>query len=266
MSAIKKGGWTPWETDTLFDEAKLAGAEGRPIKSVFDRVASITGRKPNSIRNYYYLKIKEEGSPLSTTFVPFPKEETEELIHDMLKGQAEGRSVRSMAMEMGGGDKKLMLRYQNKYRSTIKNNEELTRSVMERMEQNGEKYFDPYSKEKNGDSGSVTGDMISLMMTCGKEGEAAIKSIYRLLLTAGECLPGEVSRLKRQLKEAESAKEAVAGELAREAIRNTQLENELKRFTAINRSFIDLSPIDRIGAMDDYIDTIREVCGVDQSK
>ena len=137
---------------------------------------------------------------------------------------------------------------------------------MERMEQNGEKYFDPYSKEKNGDSGSVTGDMISLMMTRGKEGEAAIKSIYRLLLTAGECLPGEVSRLKRQLKEAESAKEAVAGELAREAIRNTQLENELKRFTAINRSFIDLSPIDRIGAMDDYIDTIREVCGVDQSK
>ena len=103
---------------------------------MFDRVASITGRKPNSIRNYYYLKIKEEGSPLSTTFIPFPKEETEELIHDMLKGQAEGRSVRSMAMEMGGGDKKLMLRYQNKYRSTIKNNEELTRSVMERMEQN----------------------------------------------------------------------------------------------------------------------------------
>lgn len=46
------------------------------------------------------------------------------LLETVLHGQAQGMSVRSITMQMGGGDKKAMLRYQNKYRSLVKNNPE----------------------------------------------------------------------------------------------------------------------------------------------
>ena len=66
-----KGGWTEEETRTLFEEAKVAGSEGRSVKSVFDKMSELTGRKPNSIRNYYYLKLRESGATTKTAFVPF---------------------------------------------------------------------------------------------------------------------------------------------------------------------------------------------------
>ena len=52
----------------------------------------LTGRKPNSIRNYYYLKLKENEDFGKTTFVPFEKDEVEDLIRAMLRGQAEASS------------------------------------------------------------------------------------------------------------------------------------------------------------------------------
>jgi len=44
---------------------------------------------------------------------------------------------------LAGGDKTRMLRYQNKYRSTIKGRPQLVREVMQEMETAGESYVDP---------------------------------------------------------------------------------------------------------------------------
>lgn len=49
-----KGGWTQQEDRLLLSAAQSARQDGRALRSVFEDVAAQTGRKPNSIRNYYY--------------------------------------------------------------------------------------------------------------------------------------------------------------------------------------------------------------------
>ena len=86
MADIQRGrtGWKKEEDTLLFAEIEKSVGRGTPLKSVFEAVAEQTGRKPNSVRNYYYARIKEKD--LSTTalhagaFVPF----TEEEIHYLL--------------------------------------------------------------------------------------------------------------------------------------------------------------------------------------
>ena len=86
MSRIRAaGGWTEEETEQLFEEARKAGEQGRPVKSVFAQIAALTGRKPNSIRNYYYLKLKENSSLAKAAFVPFEEEEVEPLTEIVAK-------------------------------------------------------------------------------------------------------------------------------------------------------------------------------------
>ena len=81
MNKVQKGraGWKQEEEELLFKEIESSESSGRPLKKVFEAVAEKTGRKPNSIRNFYYARIKEKD--LSTTalhagaFVPFSEEE-----------------------------------------------------------------------------------------------------------------------------------------------------------------------------------------------
>ena len=141
-----RGGWSPEETDMLFQEVAAAEGNGNSIKSVFDKVAEATGRKPNSIRNYYYLKIKENSELARTSFVPFTDDEVDQLLRTMLRLQADGRSVRGIAMELGGGDKKAMLRYQNKYRSIVRTDPQHVRAIMAELKQEGAACIDPFRR------------------------------------------------------------------------------------------------------------------------
>ena len=71
-------GWTEAEDALLFDLAERARQAGRPLKSVFDEMAKQSGRQPNSVRNYYYARVKsggEAGGRHSPAFVPFTEEE-----------------------------------------------------------------------------------------------------------------------------------------------------------------------------------------------
>ena len=76
---MAKSGWSRQEDKLLFSQAEQARNEGRPLKSVFEAVAEQTGRKPNSIRNYYYARLKEgdvEGTACrSAAFVPFEQDD-----------------------------------------------------------------------------------------------------------------------------------------------------------------------------------------------
>ena len=110
MANIQRGrtGWKKEEDTLLFAEIEKSVGRGTPLKSVFEAVAEQTGRKPNSVRNYYYARIKERD--LSTTalhagaFVPFTEEEIHSLLRTVLSAQANGISVRYCTMSMGGGD------------------------------------------------------------------------------------------------------------------------------------------------------------------
>lgn len=145
-----RGGWTQQEDRLLLSAAQSARREGRALRSVFEDVAAQTGRKPNSIRNYYYERIKQsdvEGELYhSAAFVPFKREEVRNMLRTILARRANGVSVRSCTLDMGNGDTRSMLRYQNKYRSVLKKDPALVREVMAELASEGIAAFDPYEK------------------------------------------------------------------------------------------------------------------------
>ncbi len=141
-------GWSSGEDALLFERATTAQAEGRPLKAVFDDVARETGRRPNSVRNYYYARVKqggEAGYRHAPAFVPFTEPETRALLEAVLAAQAAGESVRACTLRLGSGDQSAMLRYQNKYRSLIRSKPALVQSVLADMAGRGVPAFDPYA-------------------------------------------------------------------------------------------------------------------------
>lgn len=135
----RHSGWSEEENKLLWETADEAQVKGLPLKQVFDRIAEQTGRRPNSIRNYYYAQVRQrEGSQApAPRFVPFAENEVEELVEQVLRARAQGHSVRSCLQEMSGGSHSLMLRYQNKYRSVLKNRPELIRQIMDKLKEEG---------------------------------------------------------------------------------------------------------------------------------
>ena len=61
--------------------------------------------------------------------------------------QAKGLSVRACALQLGGGDRSRMLRYQNKYRSLVRNRRNLVEETMRTLEREGVAYLNPYGDD-----------------------------------------------------------------------------------------------------------------------
>ncbi|NLT98943.1 MAG: hypothetical protein GXW96_12445 [Christensenellaceae bacterium] len=139
-------GWKDEEKLLLWDEVKKAQKVGTPLKRVFETVAARTGRKPNSVRNYYYMKVKETGEieQKPASFTPFTREEIYMLLRELLAAAARGESIRGASMRLAGGDKTRMLRYQNKYRSLIKNARPLVEKVLADMDRENITHINPY--------------------------------------------------------------------------------------------------------------------------
>ena len=78
----RHSGWSEEENKLLWETADEAQQQGLPLKQVFERIAAQTGRRPNSIRNYYYAQVRaREGVPAPMPrFVPFEEEEVEALV------------------------------------------------------------------------------------------------------------------------------------------------------------------------------------------
>ena len=134
-----KPGWQEAETARLFTAVKEANAAGAPLRSVFESLSGDLGRKPNSIRNYYYacLRQQPEAAQRSPAFQPFTPEETHELLRQVLMARGRGMSVRACVMALSQGSHSRMLRYQNKYRTILKTRPELIAQVCEELKQEG---------------------------------------------------------------------------------------------------------------------------------
>ncbi len=133
-------GWRDEESDTLFRAVRDATRKGTPLRSVFEQVASSLGRKPNSIRNYYYAQLRqrpETGLLRAAPFKTFADQEVKELLRTVLMARGQGVSVRACVMRMAGGDRSLMLRYQNKYRSILKNRPQLLAQIAKELTEEG---------------------------------------------------------------------------------------------------------------------------------
>ncbi|GHU66830.1 hypothetical protein FACS1894184_05580 [Clostridia bacterium] len=142
-----RGGWKSEEVAALQTAIERANQSGEPLRGVFDDVSRALGRKPNSIRNYYYAQLKSVdfgGQPRAMPFKAFDQQEIRAMLKEVLRGSAAGLSVRSCMARMSDGDKTRMLRYQNKYRSLIKSRPDLVREVMNELEDEGVHCRDPF--------------------------------------------------------------------------------------------------------------------------
>ena len=166
-NVLTRSGWSEAEEELLRGRLSKAAHEGTPLREVFDAVALETGRKPNSVRNYYYTAMRsriagrEEPALVRrerSSFTPFTDDEIRQLLKYILGRQASGMSVRACAMALGNGNRSRMLRFQNKYRSLLKNRRQLVEEVMHAMDQEGLAYVNPYGEEGLlYDSGEPTG-------------------------------------------------------------------------------------------------------------
>ena len=204
-------GWREDETDRLFTAVKEAGATGAPLRSVFESLSQDLGRKPNSIRNYYYacLRQKPDASYLrAAPFNVFTPEETHRLLREVLMARGQGMSVRSCVMQMAGGNHSLMLRYQNKYRTVLKHRPELINAVREELRLEGK----PYPHDNVADQADPA--------FCDPEDAAASR------LMAEPCVSAMLEGLKELLRRAARAQKA---EDQQRTIDLMQVQHDLRR-------------------------------------
>jgi len=134
-----RGGWRQEEIDLLFSTVNEAAQDGRPLRDVFAQVGEQLSRKPNSIRNFYYARVRETPglSNRQTPFRAFSPEELHQLLRNVLIGRGQGESVRACVTRLAQGDRSSMLRYQNKYRSILKNRPEMLEEVAQELRLEG---------------------------------------------------------------------------------------------------------------------------------
>ena len=139
ITRARRTGWSDDESRLLWETADEAQQQGLPLKAVFERIAEKTGRRPNSIRNYYYAQVqkREGGAQRPARFVPFTQQEVDWLMEQVLTARAQGQSVRSCLQSLAGGDHSLMLRYQNKYRAVLKSRPEYVQKLVEALNARG---------------------------------------------------------------------------------------------------------------------------------
>lgn len=211
VKAHSRTGWQEAETTRLFTAVKEASASGAPLRSVFESLSGDLGRKPNSIRNYYYacLRQKPDAAYLrATPFTAFTPEETHLLLRRVLMAKAQGQSVRACVMDMADGDHSRMLRYQNKYRTLLKHRPEMIEAVREELRQEGL----PYPKEPLMDRADAA--------FCDPEDTAAAR------LMAEPCVSAMLEGLKELLRRAARAEEA--SDMQR-AMDRMQVQQDLRR-------------------------------------
>ena len=157
MKRHNKSGWGNEERELLLQNLKAAAGAGVPLRDVFEKVGRASGRKPNSVRNYYYTKVRSglcqeracqglirRDRVMFSTFSPG---EISTLLKVVLAAQAQRQSVRACTLELGQGDRSRMLRYQNKYRSLLKTHRGLVEEAMAELRAGGVPFMNPFTRE-----------------------------------------------------------------------------------------------------------------------
>ena len=139
----KINGYTEDEARRLVDYIKDGRRSGKTLTKLFASYGAENGRARGSVRNYYYALMKNrsgderivkllDGSSLRVEEIrEFTEEETELALRSILQEKSKGLSVRRAICNLSGGDDKLMLRLQNKYRNVLKKEPEKLEKIAE---------------------------------------------------------------------------------------------------------------------------------------
>ncbi|MCM1438581.1 MAG: hypothetical protein NC131_05150 [Roseburia sp.] len=137
----KINGYTKDEAQSLVRFVCEGKGQGKTLTRIFEEYAKNSGRAKGSVRNYYYALLKSTDNAevreiLKDTALkaeesrPFTDEETDKILKAILKERSRGVSVRRAVLNLAGGDDKLMLRYQNKYRNVLAKQPERLKRLM----------------------------------------------------------------------------------------------------------------------------------------
>ena len=128
----KINGYTEEEARSLVEYIKEGKSRGKTLTYLFESYGRERGRAKGSVRNYYYALLKNRsddkrivqllaGSTLKAEKIKeFTEAETDETLRSILREKSKGLSVRRAIYNLTNGDDKMMLRFQNKYRNTLK--------------------------------------------------------------------------------------------------------------------------------------------------
>lgn len=245
------GGWQKQEIEALQKSIDEAGRTGESLRSVFDRLSTELGRKPNSIRNFYYAQVRAQpGTDLGRAlpFETFTQGEVEQLIERVLTARAQGLSVRACVRNLADGDRTLMLRYQNKYRSTIRTRPELVRKIMDRLSEQGVPFVSPYAAEDFSPGDALS----SLRERAEQSGDpqlpqlfASLDHLMDLALSPRDAAPRD-SEIQRRADRLSAQVDMLRIALDDEQIRRRQLRDETEGMLTLIREYIALEESERL--------------------
>lgn len=123
-------GFSENEIEELAKTAETAKLQNKGLDGVFAEFAAKHGRAKGSVRNFYYKLVADiklgktenkyfSSMPEINKAKAFDKQEERLLIEAVNEGVKNNKSVRRTLNELSGGDGKLMLRFQNKYRNML---------------------------------------------------------------------------------------------------------------------------------------------------
>ncbi len=144
----KINGYTEEEAKSLVEYISEGKKRGQTLSGLFEGYAKKTGRAKGSVRNYYYALLRSTGDARvkqmlrgknlkAEKIVPFSEEETDKILRQILEQKQRGISVRRAVLNLSGGDDKLMLRYQNKYRNVLTKQPERLEKIMRECGESG---------------------------------------------------------------------------------------------------------------------------------
>ena len=231
----RRSGWSESENKLLWETADEAQQQGLPLKAVFEQIARQTGRRPNSIRNYYYAQVRsrEDGQTHTARFVPFTQSEVDWLMEQVLIARAEGQSVRACLQKLSGGDHSLMLRYQNKYRAVIKSRPDYVRTIVERLNSEGVACDTPQVNHRSRSDLNASGE--SLVSEAQRAGNAELARAFDVI-TRHLCA-------------------------RREENPNIALQEAVQSLTPVIKDFLALPPEERMQNLDPFCSTLAERLG-----
>jgi len=244
------GGWQKQEIDALQKSIDEAAQSGESLRSVFERMGETLGRKPNSIRNFYYAQVRAQSQDMGRAlpFETFSPGEVETLVENVLTARAQGMSVRACVRKLAGGDRTLMLRYQNKYRSTIRTRPELVRRVMERLSRDGVPFVSPYVQEEGGAENTLA----ALEQRAESSGDPQLRQLFSSLdhlLTLAlapkephpeSAPPAADSEAQRRADRLSARVDMLRIALDDEQIRRARLEAETEQMVTLIKEYIAL--------------------------
>ena len=143
--------WKDDEIKKLFGFVEEGKQKHLSLLSIFKSYAEMTKRKPNSVRNYYYLELgqlqndKSKCQRLGINLknhekikqTPFDEKEEKEVVKSILRLCAKGMSVRKACLKLAGDDLGKMIRFQNKYRNVLKGNQALLSRGIQELKDEG---------------------------------------------------------------------------------------------------------------------------------